>query len=74
MLIEIFEARASEETDAYIIQTKTNNPEAVIRKISIFNGDAMKRHPDVLAALREKGAEGLPIVKIDGVIAPFKGR
>ncbi|MBS3054271.1 MAG: hypothetical protein J4431_01930 [Candidatus Aenigmarchaeota archaeon] len=74
MLVEIFEARASEETDSYIIRTKAENPGAVIRKISIFNAEAMKKHPDVVAALREKGADALPIVKIDGLIASFNGR
>ena len=52
MLVEIFEARASEETDSYIIRTKAENPGAVIRKISIFNAEAMKKHPDVVKSIQ----------------------
>ncbi|HLD84104.1 MAG TPA: hypothetical protein VI979_04600 [archaeon] len=66
MLVEIFEAHPSAETDAYVMRLKKENPGCTIRKINVLDRDAMKKHPDVVAVLREKGIEALPLVKTDG--------
>ena len=70
MQLEIFEAEGYSlptDLDVLLINLKKKYASGLgIRKINIVQKDEIRKHKDVVEALKKKGLDVLPVIKLDG--------
>jgi disulfide oxidoreductase YuzD len=72
MMIEIFEAQGyglPTDIDVLLLNLKKKYAQDLgVRKIDISQKDEIKKHKDVIEALKNEGMDILPVIKLDGKI------
>ena len=67
MILEIFEVRSDEETDALILKLHKKFPGLQIRKTSVLDAEKMKDEQQIKEIMKQ-GIDSLPLFRVDGKI------